>query len=97
MGAGWQFLVALINIVCYYIIGLPVGAVLGYKLKLGVKGIWLGMLAGCLLQIIILIFSFLRTNWHKEVSLHFFHGGLNFPQSFIAGVIELSDHAGCES
>ncbi|KAG8637649.1 hypothetical protein MANES_15G147750v8 [Manihot esculenta] len=24
------------------------------------------MLAGCLLQIIILIFSFLRTNWHKE-------------------------------
>ncbi|XP_057992955.1 protein DETOXIFICATION 32 isoform X2 [Hevea brasiliensis] len=66
VGAGWQFLVAFINIGCYYIIGLPIGAVLGYKLKLGVKGIWTGMLAGYLLQIVTLIFILLRTNWHKE-------------------------------
>lgn len=74
MGAGWQFLVAFINVGCYYIIGLPIGAVLGYKFDLGVKGIWSGMLAGCLLQIIILIFVFLRANWKKEVSLQFFPG-----------------------
>ncbi|KAF2294437.1 hypothetical protein GH714_011344 [Hevea brasiliensis] len=66
VGAGWQFLVAFINIGCYYIIGLPIGAVLGYKLKLGVKGIWTGMLAGYLLQIVTLIFILLRTSWHKE-------------------------------
>ncbi|OAY25487.1 protein DETOXIFICATION 33 isoform X1 [Manihot esculenta] len=66
VGAGWQFLVAFINVGCYYIIGLPIGAVLGYKFDLGVKGIWSGMLAGCLLQIIILIFVFLRANWKKE-------------------------------
>ncbi|XP_021595811.1 protein DETOXIFICATION 33 isoform X1 [Manihot esculenta] len=68
VGAGWQVSVALINIGCYYIIGLPVGAVLGYKLKLGVKGIWSGMLAGCLLQTVILFCGFLRTNWQKEAA-----------------------------
>ncbi|KAF9620240.1 hypothetical protein IFM89_010975 [Coptis chinensis] len=35
VGAGWQFQVAFINAVCYYIIGLPIGALLGYKFNLG--------------------------------------------------------------
>lgn len=69
VGAGWQFSVALINVACYYIIGLPVGGLLGYKFKLGVEGILGGMLFGCLLQILfILIFIRLRINWQKEVS-----------------------------
>ncbi|KAF8405160.1 hypothetical protein HHK36_010059 [Tetracentron sinense] len=66
VGAGWQLLVAFINIGCYYIFGLPVGVLLGYKFKLGVQGIWSGMLAGCLLQTVILLFIMVRTNWHKE-------------------------------
>ncbi|KAG8368279.1 hypothetical protein BUALT_Bualt15G0028700 [Buddleja alternifolia] len=66
VGAGWQLSVALINIGCYYVFGLPFGALLGYKLDLGVKGIWLGMLAGCLLQTLILILYVLRANWSKE-------------------------------
>ncbi|CAI0377186.1 unnamed protein product [Linum tenue] len=36
VGAGWQFQVALINIVCYYVFGLPIGALLGYKFEYGV-------------------------------------------------------------
>ncbi|GER50397.1 MATE efflux family protein [Striga asiatica] len=66
VGAGWQVSVALINIGCYYVFGLPFGALLGYKLGLGVKGIWLGMLAGCFLQTVVLIFYVLRANWTKE-------------------------------
>ncbi|URE29440.1 MatE [Musa troglodytarum] len=34
IGAGWQTSVAFINSACYYLLGLPVGAVLGFKLKL---------------------------------------------------------------
>lgn len=34
VGAGWQALVAFINIGCYYLVGLPIGAVFGFKLKL---------------------------------------------------------------
>lgn len=37
VGGGWQGLVAYINLTCYYIIGLPVGFLLGYKAKLGVQ------------------------------------------------------------
>ncbi|WCJ33845.1 MATE efflux family protein [Euphorbia peplus] len=66
VGAGWQMSVALINTGCYYIIGLPIGAVLGYKFDLGVKGIWTGMLSGTVLQIFILFFIIHRTNWNKE-------------------------------
>ncbi|WCJ33849.1 MATE efflux family protein [Euphorbia peplus] len=68
VGAGWQMSVALINIGCYYIIGLPIGAVLGYKFDLGVKGIWTGMLSGSVLQIFILLYIIHRTNWSKEAT-----------------------------
>ncbi|KAL8542850.1 hypothetical protein ACS0TY_003657 [Phlomoides rotata] len=66
VGAGWQVSVALINLGCYYIFGLPLGALLGYKFHQGVKGIWLGMLAGCLLQTILLLIYVLRANWSAE-------------------------------
>lgn len=66
VGAGWQFLVAFINTGCYYAVGLPIGALLGYVFKLSAKGIWAGMLLGGLLQTVILLFIVIRTNWNKE-------------------------------
>ncbi|KAF5942899.1 hypothetical protein HYC85_020541 [Camellia sinensis] len=36
IGAGWQSLVAYINIGCYYIVGLPAGILLGFTFGLGV-------------------------------------------------------------
>ncbi|KAL9681430.1 hypothetical protein QQ045_013213 [Rhodiola kirilowii] len=68
IGAGWQHIVAYINIGCYYVVGLPAGILLGFTLDLGVMGIWGGMLGGVVLQTIILIFMTLFTNWKKEVS-----------------------------
>ncbi|XP_058081016.1 protein DETOXIFICATION 33-like [Magnolia sinica] len=66
IGAGWQSLVAFANVGCYYLFGLPIGALLGYKFKLGVQGIWSGMLAGTVLQTIILMSITYRTNWQKK-------------------------------
>lgn len=37
MGAGWQSIVAYVNIACYYLIGIPIGVVLGYLTHLEVK------------------------------------------------------------
>lgn len=37
IGAGWQAVVAYVNIACYYIFGIPLGLVLGYKLDMGVQ------------------------------------------------------------
>lgn len=40
VGGGWQGLVAYINLGCYYVFGLPLGFLLGYKTSLGVQVIF---------------------------------------------------------
>lgn len=36
VGSGWQAYVAYINIGCYYLIGLPLGIIMGWVFKSGV-------------------------------------------------------------
>lgn len=67
IGSGWQTVVAYINLATYYIIGLPIGCVLGFKTSLGAAGIWWGMIVGVLLQTGALIILTARTNWTAEV------------------------------
>ncbi|PIA60213.1 hypothetical protein AQUCO_00300011v1 [Aquilegia coerulea] len=69
VGAGWQWLVAYINIACYYLVGLPLAFFLGSKLNMGVQGVWSGMFTGLLLQALILTGITLSTNWNKEAQL----------------------------
>ncbi|XP_072950922.1 protein DETOXIFICATION 33-like [Typha angustifolia] len=69
IGAGWQSLVAFINTGCYYLIGLPMGAIFGFKLKLNALGIWVGMLIGTVLQTAVLLVITFRTRWQKESML----------------------------
>ncbi|CAL1367601.1 unnamed protein product [Linum trigynum] len=68
VGAGWQSQVAVVNIVCYYVVGLPLAAMLGYTFEFGVKGIWSGMVVGCVLQMAFLLFVIHTTNWETEAS-----------------------------
>ncbi|KAH9626519.1 hypothetical protein KSS87_010756 [Heliosperma pusillum] len=67
IGSGWQALVAYVNLASYYIIGLPIGCVLGFKTGLGVAGIWWGMIVGVFIQTVTLIILTARTNWNAEV------------------------------
>uniref|UniRef100_A0A0E0KFR0 Protein DETOXIFICATION n=1 Tax=Oryza punctata TaxID=4537 RepID=A0A0E0KFR0_ORYPU len=68
VGCGWQQFVAYVNIGCYYIVGVPLGVLLGFVFKLGVKGIWGGMLGGTCMQTAILVWVTLRTDWNNEVN-----------------------------
>lgn len=68
VGSGLQTKVAVINLICFYVIGLPVGIVLGYVFNLGVQGIWLGLTGGVLTQTFSLSTLIWRTNWDQEVS-----------------------------
>ncbi|KAI8014097.1 Protein DETOXIFICATION 33 [Camellia lanceoleosa] len=68
VGAGWQSLVAYINIGCYYIVGLPAGIILGFTFSLGAMGIWGGMIGGICLQTIILICVTSIRNWNREAA-----------------------------
>ncbi|XP_076932926.1 protein DETOXIFICATION 24-like [Bidens hawaiensis] len=68
IGAGMQTVVAIINLVSFYLIGIPLGVMLGYLTSLQVKGIWIGMIVGVLAQSLTLIYMMWRTNWDDEVN-----------------------------
>ncbi|KFK33585.1 hypothetical protein AALP_AA5G032800 [Arabis alpina] len=69
VGAGWQAVVAYVNITCYYLFGIPFGLLLGYKLDFGVMGIWCGMLTGTVVQTIVLTWMICKTNWDNEAAM----------------------------
>uniref|UniRef100_A0A5B7BB14 Protein DETOXIFICATION n=1 Tax=Davidia involucrata TaxID=16924 RepID=A0A5B7BB14_DAVIN len=69
VGAGWQSIVAYVNLACYYLIGIPIGAVLGYVINMQVKGVWIGMLIGTFVQTVVLLIITYKTDWDKQVSL----------------------------
>ncbi|GLJ41667.1 hypothetical protein SUGI_0862310 [Cryptomeria japonica] len=68
VGGGWQRLIAYVNIGCYYVVGLPLGLLMGYKFDLGAKGIWTGMICGTALQTLILLLITYFTNWNREAA-----------------------------
>ncbi|GMN61387.1 hypothetical protein TIFTF001_030475 [Ficus carica] len=68
VGAGLQGTVAVVNICCYYVIGIPLGCVLAYVAHLEVKGLWIGMLCGVLAQSIVLLYITWKTDWERQVN-----------------------------
>ncbi|CAL9226357.1 unnamed protein product [Arabidopsis halleri] len=67
VGCGWQTYVAYVNVGCYYVVGIPVGCILGFTFDFQAKGIWTGMIGGTLMQTVILLYVTYRTDWDKEV------------------------------
>jgi Na+-driven multidrug efflux pump len=41
VGCGWQAFVAYVNVGCYYLIGVPLGVLLGFTFDLGAKVIYI--------------------------------------------------------
>ncbi|KAL5079005.1 hypothetical protein RYX36_007426 [Vicia faba] len=69
IGSGWQSYVAYINLGCYYIIGVPLGFLMGWYFKQGVMGIWAGMIfGGTATQTLILCWITLKCDWEKEAA-----------------------------
>ncbi|KAF7147937.1 hypothetical protein RHSIM_Rhsim03G0044900 [Rhododendron simsii] len=66
IGAGWQSIVAFVNLGCYYLVGVPVGAVLGYVFDFQVKGVWIGMMFGTFVQTVVLLIITCKTDWDKQ-------------------------------
>ena len=50
-GSGRQYIGAIVNFIAYYVIGIPLAVVLGYKANLSVFGIWIGMAIGNFAQV----------------------------------------------
>lgn len=65
IGSGRQSRVVSVNLVCYYLIGVPFGMLLCFQFSMGIKGIWIGLLCGNTIQIIVLAFIIWRMNWDE--------------------------------
>ncbi|XP_010524348.1 PREDICTED: protein DETOXIFICATION 8-like [Tarenaya hassleriana] len=65
-GTGWQHLGAVVNIGAYYLVGIPIGAVLCFVMEWEGRGLWVGVLSGSALQAFLLGLITSLTNWHKQ-------------------------------
>ncbi|KAL6646039.1 hypothetical protein ACP70R_017647 [Stipagrostis hirtigluma subsp. patula] len=66
VGSGWQALVAYVNIGSYYLVGVPLGVILGWPLRFGVGGIWSGLIGGTAVQTMVLAYLTARCDWDEE-------------------------------
>ncbi|CAL8373670.1 unnamed protein product [Gadus morhua 'NCC'] len=64
-GAGRQRVGALCGILGYYGVGFPIGVSLMFPAKLGIKGLWLGLLVCVALQSTFLLGYLFRMDWQK--------------------------------
>ncbi|XWS11012.1 hypothetical protein CRYUN_Cryun38cG0047200 [Craigia yunnanensis] len=64
-GCGWQHLAVWANLGTFYFIGMPIAVVLGFKLKLYVKGLWIGLICGLSCQAGTLMLITLNRKWTK--------------------------------
>ncbi|OMP04683.1 Multi antimicrobial extrusion protein [Corchorus olitorius] len=67
-GTGWQHIGAYVNLGAYYLVGIPVAALLCFGLHLRGKGLWIGILTGSSLQLLLLALVTFFTNWQKQAS-----------------------------
>ncbi|KAI9083544.1 hypothetical protein K1719_034486 [Acacia pycnantha] len=64
-GCGWQHLAVYINLATFYIIGLPISCLLGFKTTLHVKGLWIGLICGLACQTVALLVLTKLAKWNK--------------------------------
>ncbi|KAM0913438.1 hypothetical protein ACQ4PT_012204 [Festuca glaucescens] len=68
-GVGWQKVCSFINLCAYYAVGIPSAVIFAFVLKIGGKGLWLGIICAMVVQILALLVMMLRTNWDKEAEI----------------------------
>ncbi|KAL3681607.1 hypothetical protein R1sor_024563 [Riccia sorocarpa] len=64
-GCGRQSLGTHINLLAFYIFGIPCGLILGFSWHFGARGLWMGLIVGEALQCLLLGVLILITNWDK--------------------------------
>ncbi|XP_043701904.1 protein DETOXIFICATION 19-like [Telopea speciosissima] len=64
-GCGWQHLAAWTNLATFYGIGTPIALLLGFKMGLYAKGLWIGLICGLSTQACSLLVITVRTKWEK--------------------------------
>ncbi|KDP22774.1 hypothetical protein JCGZ_00361 [Jatropha curcas] len=58
---------ARINLYAFYLVGLPVAILLTFKLKMGFRGLWFGLLAAQLSCVSMMLYTLFKTDWRQQV------------------------------
>jgi len=64
---GSQSLGALLNFICYYIIGIPLGLILAFVYDFALYGLWIGVAVALLVGSPISVTIVLLTDWNHEI------------------------------
>ncbi|XP_039003987.1 protein DETOXIFICATION 3-like [Hibiscus syriacus] len=67
-GTGWQHIGAYINLGAYYLVGIPVAALLCFVAKWRGKGLCAGIVSGTTVQALVLALVTASTNWQKQAN-----------------------------
>jgi MATE family multidrug resistance protein len=65
-GTARPWLAMYANLGGFYLLALPLGVVLAFKVKLGLSGLLIGFLIGMVACLILLVIFVLRINWQEE-------------------------------
>ncbi|XP_004703105.1 multidrug and toxin extrusion protein 2 isoform X1 [Echinops telfairi] len=75
-GTGKQTFGAIVNLIMYYVIGLPLGVILIFVVRMRIMGLWLGMLACVLLAAVAFVTYTAQINWKLAAEEAQKHAGL---------------------
>nr|XP_003420743.1 multidrug and toxin extrusion protein 2 [Loxodonta africana] len=75
-GTGKQAFGAIVNLIMYYVIALPLGAVLTFVVRMRIMGLWLGMFACALLAAAAFVAYTAQINWKLAAEEAQKHAGL---------------------
>ncbi|MFQ6629909.1 hypothetical protein Gotur_007421 [Gossypium turneri] len=65
-GCGWQHIGAYVNLGAFYLVGIPVAAILAFWLQLKGVGLWIGVQSGAFTQTILLAIVTSCINWENQ-------------------------------
>ncbi|KDP45885.1 hypothetical protein JCGZ_15329 [Jatropha curcas] len=68
-GCGWQHLAVYGNLATFYFIGMPIACLVGFKLKLYVQGLWIGLICGLSCQTATLLLIAMKAKWTQKISM----------------------------
>ena len=69
VGAGWQGIGIFLNVLCYWVLGIPLAVVLTLVVHFGALGYWLGQVSGGFLLFCSYIILIATLNWKKQSEL----------------------------
>ncbi|XP_011932572.1 PREDICTED: multidrug and toxin extrusion protein 1 isoform X1 [Cercocebus atys] len=75
-GSGNQKVGAIVNTVGYYVVGLPIGITLMFATKLGVMGLWSGIIICTVFQAVCFLGFIIQLNWKKACQQAQVHANL---------------------